>query len=258
MEWILVLIQVFMLGGFLLWEGYFRQKGKNLAIKQDTRDIAYEQRKGENLATKQDVEEIAKKIEVVKNEISFENQRKHTYIEQRTNRFIEILHLVEELQMYRHLLLYYLYDNRSVEKLSILINDANKTLLNLVHEKRLVIASIDDEDTINTIETLVQSSQDYTFFICYVASNAISAFSNMKTFCDLAIKNDNSIFYVTKAKEAEEVLSNKINEFEKKIIKEDKKLDDDILKYLVVLKRLFSREFYLKFDFADQTKNPEL
>lgn len=219
--------------------------------------IVYFEEKGKNHATKEDIEEITKKIEVVKNEISFENQRKHSYIQQRTNRFIEILHLVEELQMYRKLLLYYLYDSRSVEKLSILINDANKTLLNLVHEKHLVMVSINDEDTINTIETLVQSSQDYTSFICCVASNAINLLKKIQTERDLSVKKNDIIFHPALERIAKREFSNKRNEFENRIMEEDKKLYDDISKYLVVLKGLFSREFYLKFDFADQTREPE-
>ena len=155
---------------FLFYQSYAKKKGENIALKEDSKEIAmltelgknmatksdireitliaertkneatresaqrisYETEKGKNLATKEDIEEITKGMEIIKNEISFENQRKHSYIEQRTNRFIEILHLAEELQLYKNQLLYYLYDKYSVEKLSILINDANKTLLKLM------------------------------------------------------------------------------------------------------------------------------
>ena len=79
-------------------------------MKEDSREIDYEKEKGKNLATKEDIAQITKEIERVKNEISFENQRKHTFIEQRTNRYIEILHLAEELQLYNNQLLFYLYD----------------------------------------------------------------------------------------------------------------------------------------------------
>ena len=130
------------------------ERTKNEATRESAQRISYETEKGKNLATKEDIEEITKGMEIIKNEISFENQRKHSYIEQRTNRFIEILHLAEELQLYKNQLLYYLYDKYSVEKLSILINDANKTLLKLNHENRLLMVSIDDEYTINALITL--------------------------------------------------------------------------------------------------------
>lgn len=98
MEWIGLISQILLLGTFLFWEGYNKRKGENLAMKEDSRDINYEGEKGKNLATKEDIDGITKIIESVKNEISFESQRKHTFIEERTNRYIEILHLVEELQ----------------------------------------------------------------------------------------------------------------------------------------------------------------
>lgn len=66
MEWGGLLLQAIMLGGFLLWEGYFKQKGKNLADKDDMREISFESEKGKNLATKQDMKDITKAIESVK------------------------------------------------------------------------------------------------------------------------------------------------------------------------------------------------
>ena len=65
---------------FKYLEQYFVQKGKNAAQKEDMRDIQYETKKGENIATKEDIEEITAQIENVKNEISFENLRRHEFI----------------------------------------------------------------------------------------------------------------------------------------------------------------------------------
>ena len=158
-------------------------------MKEDSREIDYEKEKGKNLATKEDIAQITKEIERVKNEISFENQRKHTFIEQRTNRYIEILHLAEELQLYNNQLLFYLYDKNSVEKLSTLINEANKTLLKLLHENRLLMVSTDDEYTIKRSNNLVKSSQEFVAVLCYIASNAISHLTDWKIYFDLANKN---------------------------------------------------------------------
>ena len=47
------------------------------------------------------------------------------------------------------------------------------------------------------------------------------------------------------------------NEFENDIKEKEEKLYDDMVKYLAALKRLFRQEFYLKFDFVNQTDKPE-
>lgn len=106
---------------FKYLEQYFVQKGKNAAQKEDMRDIQYETKKGENIATKEDIEEITAQIENVKNEISFENQRRHEFIKQRTERLLKILYLTEKLNEQQRTLLYILYDKHSSQRLLSLI-----------------------------------------------------------------------------------------------------------------------------------------
>lgn len=66
MEWIGLILQIILLGFFLIWEGYNKKKGENLAMKEDSRDINYEKEKGKNLATKEDIADITRRIESVK------------------------------------------------------------------------------------------------------------------------------------------------------------------------------------------------
>lgn len=66
MEWIGLILQIILLGFFLIWEGYNKKKGENLAMKEDSRDINYEGEKGKNLATKEDIADITRRIESVK------------------------------------------------------------------------------------------------------------------------------------------------------------------------------------------------
>ena len=76
MEWIGLTLQILLLGIFLIWEGYNKKKGENLAMKEDSREINYEGEKGKNLATKEDIAQITKEIESVRNEISAQNKEK--------------------------------------------------------------------------------------------------------------------------------------------------------------------------------------
>lgn len=66
MEWIGLVLQILLLGFFLIWEGYNKKKGENQALKEDSRDINYEGEKGKNLATKEDIAQITQQIESVK------------------------------------------------------------------------------------------------------------------------------------------------------------------------------------------------
>lgn len=61
-----LVLQILLLGVFLIWEGYNKKKGENQALKEDSRDINYEGEKGKNLATKEDIAQITQQIESVK------------------------------------------------------------------------------------------------------------------------------------------------------------------------------------------------
>lgn len=66
MECIGLILQIILLGFFLIWEGYNKKKGENRAMKEDSREVNYEGEKGKNLATKQDIADITRRIESVK------------------------------------------------------------------------------------------------------------------------------------------------------------------------------------------------
>lgn len=202
-----LVIQALLLGIFLVWEGYNKKKGENLAMKEDSRDINYAGEKGKNLATKEDIAQITKEIEKVKNEISFENQRKHTFIEQRTNRFVNVLYLVELLQMYSKQLSCYLYDKHATEKLSKITNDINSTMLNLTHDIRLIKITIGKNSGITQqIDNILESSKEYTNFLVYISKNAINSLTDWKIFFDLANEDkSNSMLSVLASKSMDDL-----------------------------------------------------
>lgn len=101
MEWIGLTLEILLLGIFLIWEGYNKKKGENLAMKEDSRDINYEGEKGKNLATKEDIAQITKEIELVKNEISVQKQRETEYLYKRNECFVNYLNCLDELDLYR-------------------------------------------------------------------------------------------------------------------------------------------------------------
>lgn len=255
MEWIGI-TNILLLGIFLIWESYNKKKGENLAMKEDSREIDYEKEKGKNLATKEDIDEITKIIESVKNEISFENQRKHTFIEQRTNRFINILYFAEKIHMYGSLLYSYLNYKYTDKKISILIEDINTTLLDLCHECRLASVTIEgDENILKRINTLRGSATNYAVFITGIAISASNYIKNWQELFKLANTESNNEVFLKSTKECIEQLNTVRAEYEESLSKEDGVLKQAIEEYSSLLKILYKQGFYLKFDFAGINEN---
>lgn len=152
---------------FKYLEQYFSQKGINTAQKEDVREIQYENKKGEDLTTKEDIEEITTQIETVRNEISFENQRKHEFIQQRTNRLLNILYLTEKLNEYQCILLYTLYEYNSAERLISLIEKINDTLLTFLHESRIAYVTIKDKE-LHSIISELKIKHKTMLYICAI------------------------------------------------------------------------------------------
>lgn len=231
---------------FKYLEQYFVQKGKNAAQKEDMRDIQYETKKGENIATKEDIEEITAQIENVKNEISFENQRRHEFIKQRTERLLKILYLTEKLNEQQGILFYNLYDKHSSQRLLSLIEQINGTLLSFLHECRIIYVTVEDEDLNKRISQLIKDAQVYAGYMCFIASNASSHLTNWKDFLDLAGKNDNATQLLNEAIKNQNSVEQIRKEFENNINSKKEALYDSQIKYLSKLNILFGRDFHLK------------
>lgn len=246
MDIILLIIAICYPFIFKYLEQYFVQKGKNAAQKEDMRDIQYETKKGENIATKEDIEGITAQIEKVKNEISFENQRRHEFIKQRTERLLKILYLTEKLNEQQGILLYNLYDKHSSQRLLSLIEQINGTLLSFLHECRIIYVTVEDEDLNKRISQLIKDAQVYVGYMCLIASNASSHLTNWKDFLDLAEKNDNATQLLNEAIKSQNSVEQIRKEFENNINSKKEALYDSQIKYLSKLNLLFGSDFHLK------------
>lgn len=231
---------------FKYLEQYFVQKGKNAAQKEDMHDIQYETKKGENIATKEDIEEITAQIENVKNEISFENQRRHEFIKQRTERLSKILYLTEKLNEQQRTLLYILYDKHSSQRLLSLIEQINGTLLSFLHECRIIYVTVDDKDLKSRISKLTEDAQNYANYMCYIASNASSHLTNWKDFLDLAEKHNGATQLLNEAVKSQNSVEQIRKEFENNINSKKDALYDSQINYLSKLNLLFGSDFHLK------------
>lgn len=224
---------------------YFSKKAEGKALKEDSQEIEYQKEKGKNIATQEDIKMITSQIESVKNEISFENQRKNNFINQRTERLLNILYLTEKFNEYKLLLMYDLYDKNSSARLTILIENINNTLLQLIHEYRIAFITLSDKDLKKIIASLIEPAQEYAGYMGYIASTAILHLTHSHELMKLATQNDNNSALLDKAIESNQQLSEIRTEFEQDIDAKEKLLHDCQIKYLSKLNLMFKSDFHI-------------
>ncbi|WP_294590767.1 hypothetical protein [uncultured Bacteroides sp.] len=219
------------------------ERTKNEAAKESAQSISYEEEKGKNLATKEDIEEITKGMEIIKNEISFENQRKHNFIEARTERFINILNRAGEIQSYQATLMYYLYNNSSVDRIMDLIEQINKDMQIITYETRMILVSFEDVSPLTPLSNLNDNVFRLGTEICVHASHAISYITNWNKMYELHMQTKEQSF-IEKAIENK----NKLEYLQKNISYGYKdKVQKNMEEYILLLHRLFGNEIFIKY-----------
>ena len=129
--------------------------------------------KGKNIATKEDIAEITKQIENVKAKISFENQRKKEYIDERKKHFVNVLYYAEKIQMSQNRLFIYARNADLKKNLNDLIDEVNISHLEMTHESDLIIAEYYGIEDIEVLTTLVDMSSKFAAEIVTLAHNVV-------------------------------------------------------------------------------------
>lgn len=258
MNWIAVIIISFVNIIAVFLSAYLSRKGHNKADKEDVKEISMQSELGKNLATKQDISEITQKIEIIKNEVSFENQRKHSFINERHLRFIKILSLAEELKSSEMELFYLMYNTNGLSEITKLISHINKIAADIVHEGRILMVNLDNDNVNKTIQTLVKSSQNYSFYLCVVASNATTYLSNWRSYLELAEKNENNASLLKASIENQDNLTQLRADFEEQSPKEWELHYANIIKYLSLLRKLYSIDFHLRYELTHKNNHDSL
>lgn len=101
---------------FLISVFYLKRYIIHFIELQFQKDKSYQSEKGKNLATKEDIKEITANIETVKNEISFEKQRCHDFIKEREKRFLNILFHAEMIANSINRLYVYGHNNQDASR----------------------------------------------------------------------------------------------------------------------------------------------
>lgn len=245
----ILLILVLLMQLCLLWLGAFsKRKGENAADIDDNREKYYEAEKGKNLATKEDIGQITKSIETIKNEISYENLRKHNAIQERERRFLNVLHIAEGIQMQQAMVFFTMHQMENASVMSNAIKETNKLLMELNHEYRLIITSYKDVDKLQNLTTLVKHLRTYATEISVAATNACTFMSSWKSYMDIFMLNSDS----SVRKSALEQATNyklSLDKYREELNFEEKdKVVDAISDYVVLLRRLFNVDFNINYE----------
>ena len=246
-------IIIILLNSLSIWlSHYLGRSGHNAAEKKDIKEISYLSESGKKLATKEDIEEITHKIETIKNEVSFENQRKHQFIEERTNSLLRILRYAEEIRNLHSQLLFLLYDETDLSNLTEIIKETDKVLTDLGHECRITAVTTNDQALIAAIYNLLDTSQLYGAHFCHSGNVHISYAHQLKTNLELykTIREEGLTKECLKLREAIE--KNKSN-FNANIKPFAEKQYDAMIEYLSHLKRLYKKDFHIRLNFEDTT-----
>lgn len=245
---VLLIVNIVMLACLLWIEAFSKRKGENAADIEDNREKYYEAEKGKNLATKEDIEQITKSIEQIKNEISYENLRKHNAIQERERRFLNVLHIAERIQMQQALVFYSMYQVENATVMMNAIKETNELLMELNHEYRLIIMSYKDLKALQNLDELVKHFRPYAMEICVAASNAASFMTSWRSYMDMFMQNSDSTIKTTAMRQA---AANKecLDEYRDKLSFEEKdKVADAISDYVVFLNRLFKVDFNINYE----------
>lgn len=237
-----------MQAGLLCITAFSKRKGENAADIDDNREKYYEAEKGKNLATKEDIEQITESIEKIKNEISYENLRKHNAIQERERRFLNVLHIAERIQMQQALVFYSMYQVENASRMMSCIKETNELLTELNHEYRLILASYKDVKALQNLKDLVQHLRTYAIEICLAASNAATYMTSWRSFMDMFMQNGDSSVKATALKQAAINKASLDKYIEDLKFEEKDKVADAITDYLVFLCRLFKVDFNINYE----------
>lgn len=253
MELIGLILEILLLGIFLIWEGYNKKKGENLAMKEDSRDINYEGEKGKNLATKEDIAQITKEIESVKNEISAKKQRETEYLYKRNECFVNYLNCLDELDLYR----------MKISRISNTLGNPDVSyqylcdLENYILQRsklfRLLIIYNPNKEAEEELYRIYNTSNKLSNFLYSI----VFRFYNVNiTYSNLIQNHFKSDSYKRKIVDTEEKAKKIINEYNDNIQDLQKDYLEAVDGFNVYLEYFFDRKLHLEIDFRCN-KKPE-
>lgn len=216
---------------------------------------SYFKKKGENLATKEDIQGITDLVESIKNDVAFESQRKHEFIEKRTELFLSILRYAEEINQYGLLMNFYVYYESADEKIGSLIQQVKDITTAVGYNQNLIIAS-EKNLNIDDIKPLLELTPvilNYGAEICNYGAMAMSMMSKIRAANDLYTRCNQDQQYMEAANVAREEIR-KLQKGDNPKSKYEDQLQVKTMEYVRFLNKLYNLDFNLCYNYNQPTK----
>lgn len=221
----------------------YKRLMSRLADIATSRNMAYETEKGKNIATKEDIEEITKRLETVKNEISFAKQRENEFIIERYTHLQMFLKYIHKVRSYCNLLLYYLYDVESKGRLITLLHETNDNVSNVDYELQMLHAYIDDDNINKLLDETVEKFTLYSCSIMTTMSNAISYLSSYEAMRDLAYSHSDNQKLMVAAIASKKEFENLRDNYKGGQSKESKDFCAYLDRVVILIKDMFAKQY---------------
>lgn len=123
---------------------------------------SYKKEKGKNLATKEDIEEITRKVEAVKNDLQFSHQLKFSFKTEERNSLIECY---EAYAVWYKTLVDFNIERFTIENFDILSDEKHKinsAYVNFINSQAKMVLYVKDGDLLNTLKELKKETQSFS------------------------------------------------------------------------------------------------
>lgn len=227
---------------------FIKQLFIRIADIKTARSLAFESQKGANLATKEDIAEITKLMETVKSEVSFENQRKKEFIEERKKRLLDVLYYVENILNCQKRLFLYVHNFNDPENLHRLNDEINSSLLKLTHESHIIYAEFKHLEGIELLLNMANNISLLASEMIFISHNvAICIIGHDK----LIKESANNCVAFERAKKIMEDANKYINQ----PLKYKDIVETNLQDYILWLNKLFGKGLNFKYYLVNQEKS---
>lgn len=205
--------------------------------------VSYFKEKGKNLATKEDIKQITNDIEQVKNEISFTKLRENEFLQERKNKLMSFISLGIS---HKNLIIKTLYAFNRTDDLAYL-----KNLYNTIYDERLksetllyeCLAYNKNEKVIDALNTFINAISD-------VSSILIKSIDQLEI---LAAKRSIALKYISKSEkwqknldEIDENLKTAFTLFDKQRKELEQGIQEATLNYTLLINVLYGINYHQK------------
>ncbi|MDR0232637.1 MAG: hypothetical protein LBI82_11040 [Dysgonamonadaceae bacterium] len=209
--------------------------------------VSYFKKKGENIATKEDIAEITRKIESVKNEISFVKLRENEFLNERKFHIISLLEIAYSFQTLTtrvHLAFNNLVNNNCICELQRDVIEKGETLNR--EYVMVIIYGVDEKfDEISKLYHIVVDLHNYllrtVIQLDYLSGNRCYYFEKL----------EKSPKLIDKIEEIDKEVKKMCRNFEKEIKHHKTKLSDEISSYIALINVLYKLNFHQKIKFMN-------